>query len=214
MEELTQTILAFISEHATWAYVLIGLVAFGESFAFVSLIFPGTTILIAAGALVGSGTLNLWLLAGAGALGAALGDAISFWIGARFGHVVPRIWPFSRHPAMLERGIRFFERHGGKSVFVGRFFGPIRAVIPLAAGMMRMPVRSFYVANVLSALIWAPALLAPGALATWWATSESGSAVVALLEGHCPAPHDAVLTDNGTRSHMIRTIAGKMGVCR
>jgi membrane protein DedA with SNARE-associated domain len=214
LEQLTHTILAFIGEHAAWAYLVIGLVAFAESFAFFSLIFPGTAILIAAGVLVGSGTLELWPLAAAAALGAALGDAISYWIGLRFGHVVPRVWPFSRHPEMLDRGTRFFSRHGGKSVFIGRFFGPVRAVIPLAAGMMRMPVRRFYVANVLSAVIWAPALLAPGALASRWLETNSGSAVVALLEAHCPSGPDTVLADDGTRSRVFAAIAGKMGVCR
>ena len=67
-----------------------------------------------------------------------------------------------RHPELLPRGIEFFERHGGKSVFIGRFFGPIRAVIPLAAGVMRMPRGRFWFANVTSALVWAPMLLFAG----------------------------------------------------
>jgi len=58
--------------------------------------------------------------------------------------------------------ILFFERHGGKSVFIGRFFGPIRAVIPLAAGIMQMPRGRFWFANVTSALVWAPMLLFVG----------------------------------------------------
>ena len=55
--------------------------------------------------------------------------------------------------------MRFFERYGGISVFVGRFFGPIRAIIPLAAGIMRMPPGRFWFANLASALVWAPMLL-------------------------------------------------------
>jgi membrane protein DedA with SNARE-associated domain len=53
----------------------------------------------------------------------------------------------------------FFARHGGKSVFIGRFFGPMRAVIPLAAGLLRMPRFWFWFANIASALVWAPMLL-------------------------------------------------------
>ena len=60
--------------------------------------------------------------------------------------------------------IEFFGRHGGKSVFIGRFFGPVRAVIPLAAGVMRMPRGRFWFANVTSALVWAPMLLLAGDL--------------------------------------------------
>jgi membrane protein DedA with SNARE-associated domain len=57
-----------------------------------------------------------------------------------------------------------FARHGGKSVFIGRFFGPVRAVIPLTAGILRMPPGRFWVANVGSAILWAPAILFPAAL--------------------------------------------------
>jgi membrane protein DedA with SNARE-associated domain len=62
----------------------------------------------------------------------------------------------------LPSGIRFFRRHGGASVFIGRFFGPVRAVIPLAAGIMQMPRGRFWFANVTSALVWAPMLLFVG----------------------------------------------------
>ena len=95
-------------------------------------------------------------------LGAVLGDSVSYWIGRRFGGGIAQIWPFSRNPELLPSGIQFFQRHGGTSVFIGRFFGPIRAVIPLAAGMMRMPRGRFWVANITSALVWAPMLLLVG----------------------------------------------------
>jgi membrane protein DedA with SNARE-associated domain len=100
----------------------------------------------------------------AGIVGAVLGDSISFWLGQKLGPVLPRIWPFRTHPERLTRGIVFFERNRGGSVFVGRFFGPLRAVIPLVAGMMRMPMARFCVANILSAAVWAPALVFFGAL--------------------------------------------------
>ncbi|HYZ40426.1 MAG TPA: DedA family protein, partial [Stellaceae bacterium] len=95
-------------------------------------------------------------------IGAVLGDTVSFWLGYRFGGGIGRIWPFTRNPGLLPQGIRFFERHGGKSVFIGRFFGPVRAVIPLAAGIMRMPRGRFWFANVTSAIVWAPMLLLAG----------------------------------------------------
>jgi len=62
----------------------------------------------------------------------------------------------------LPSGIRFFARHGGKSVFIGRFLGPMRAVVPLVAGVMRMHRGRFWFANVTSALVWAPMLLFAG----------------------------------------------------
>src|SRR5215472_9084127 len=162
MEHLVQPALDFIASHSSWAAAVMFVTSFGESFAFVSLLFPGTSLLIAAGTLMAAGSLPyLPILTGA-IIGAVLGDTVSFWIGHRFGGGIARVWPFTRNPKLLPSGIRFFARHGGKSVFIGRFFGPVRAVIPLAAGIMRMPRGRFWFANVTSAIIWAPMLLFAG----------------------------------------------------
>jgi membrane protein DedA with SNARE-associated domain len=162
MEQLAQPLLDFIRAHSNWAAAVMFVTAFGESFAFISLLFPGTTVLIAAGTLMSAGTLPYGPVLIGAVAGAVLGDSVSFWIGRRFGGAIARLWPFSRNPDLLPRGIRFFERHGGKSVFIGRFFGPIRAVIPLAAGIMRMARIRFWFANVTSAIVWAPMLLLVG----------------------------------------------------
>src|SRR5207248_11157172 len=130
--------------------------------AFISLLFPGTTVLVAAGTLLSAGTLPYPSILIGAVLGAVFGDSISYWIGRTFGGGIARVWPFSRHPEALSRGIWFFERHGGKSVFIGRFFGPVRAVVPLAAGVMQMPRGRFWLANVISALVWAPMWLLVG----------------------------------------------------
>ena len=162
MEHLLQPMLDFISTHSGWAVAIMFVTAFGESFAFVSLLFPGTSLLIAAGALMAAGSLPYFPILAGAVLGAVLGDTVSFWIGHRFGGGLARVWPFTRSPELLPSGIRFFARHGGKSVFIGRFFGPVRAVIPLAAGIMRMPRGRFWFANVTSAMVWAPMLLFAG----------------------------------------------------
>ena len=162
MEDLAQPLIELIKEHESWAIALMFITGFGESFAFLSLLFPGTTLLIAAGALMKSGTLPYLPVMVGSILGAVLGDSVSYWIGRRFGGGIARLWPFSRNPELLPSGIQFFRRHGGASVFIGRFFGPIRAVIPLAAGIMRMPRGRFWVANIASALVWAPMLLLVG----------------------------------------------------
>ena len=180
MESIVQPMLAFIAAHSGWAAVVMFVTAFGESFAFLSLLFPGTGLLIAAGALTSAGTLPyLPVLAGAVA-GAVLGDSVSFWIGRRFGEPIARIWPFTRHPDLLPNGIRFFARHGGKSIFIGRFFGPVRAVIPLVAGIMRMPPGRFWFANVTSALVWAPMLLFTGDLVGHLSERLFGSANIVI----------------------------------
>jgi membrane protein DedA with SNARE-associated domain len=162
MDDVAQPLLDFIKAHSDWAALVMFVTAFGESFAFISLLFPGTTVLIAAGTLLSAGTLPYASILIGAILGAVFGDSVSYWLGRSFGGSIARVWPFTRHPDLLSRGILFFERHGGKSVFIGRFFGPIRAVIPLAAGIMLMPRGRFWVANVTSALVWAPMLLLVG----------------------------------------------------
>jgi membrane protein DedA with SNARE-associated domain len=136
MADIAEPLLELIKAHSDWAAVVMFVTAFGESFPVLGLLFPGTSVLIAAGALLAAGTLPI--LIGA-VLGAVLGDAVSYWLGGRFGHTIARMWPFTRHPDLLPGGMRFFQRHGGKSVFVDRFFGPVRAVIPLAAGADATP---------------------------------------------------------------------------
>jgi membrane protein DedA with SNARE-associated domain len=173
LEDLVQPTLDLIASHSRWAAVVMFVTAFGESFAFVSLAFPGTSLLIAAGTLMSAGSLPFLPVMTGAVLGAVLGDTISYWLGRRFGAAIARLWPFSRNPELLPRGVAFFERHGGKSVFIGRFFGPIRAVIPLAAGFMRMPRGAFWVANVTSAIVWAPMLLLAGDL-----VGEAGGRVI------------------------------------
>jgi membrane protein DedA with SNARE-associated domain len=150
--------------------------AFGESFVFVSLLFPGTTIMVAAGLLVPSGTLHLFPLLSGAISGAVLGDAISWWLGGHYGYLLTNRWPFTRNPQLLVRSKQFFVRFGTASVFVGRFFGPFRASIPLVAGFMKMPSLQFWAANIASAVIWAPALLVPGSLAILIARAASTSA--------------------------------------
>ena len=167
MHDLVHTCIEFIKVHGAWAGPVMFIVTFGESFVGLSLLFPGTTIMVLAGALVRwpmnpHGVLDVWPLLIGGIAGAVIGDAISFWFGRRFGHVLEKHWYFVRHPELLTRGYSFFERYGTASVFVGRFFGPVRAVIPLVGGIMEMGWRQFWVANISSALIWAPALLLLG----------------------------------------------------
>jgi membrane protein DedA with SNARE-associated domain len=162
MENLVQPTLAFIAAHAGWAFAVMFVTSFGESFVFLSLLFPGTSLLVAAGALMATGTLPYFPVLAGAVVGAVLGDTVSYWIGRRFGRPLARMWPFTRNPELLPRGIRFFARYGGLSVFIGRFFGPLRAVIPLAAGIMQMPPDRFWIANIASAIVWAPMLLFAG----------------------------------------------------
>ena len=162
-ESWAREALSFVEAHVHLAPYIVFALAFGESLAVISLLVPATFILVGVGALIEAGDIAFLPVWACAAAGAALGDAVSYWVGRHFKEKTHRLWPFSRHPQMLERGERFFHRHGSWSVFIGRFFGPIRAVIPLVAGMFAMPQRVFQMANIASAMLWAFVLLAPGA---------------------------------------------------
>src|SRR3984893_15846760 len=159
MESVVQPTLEFISAHSSWAFPVMFVTAFGESFAFLSLLFPGTSILIVAGTLMSAGSLPYWPVLVGAVIGAVLGDSVSFWLGRRYGGGIGRIWPFTRNPDLLPNGIRVFQKHGGNSVLIGPLFGPVGAVLPLAAVIMRMRRGRFWFANVTSAIVWAPMLL-------------------------------------------------------
>lgn len=162
--------IAFIEANRQWAGALVFVLAFGESLAFVSLILPFWAILIGIGTLIGaSGTttdfIEIWVAA---SLGAACGDWLSYWLGRHFHEPIARMWPLSRYPDLLPRGHVFFEKYGIWAIVAGRFFGPLRAAVPLVAGITEMPMVPFQIANFASAFLWAGVLLAPGSLGLGW----------------------------------------------
>src|SRR3954469_8997420 len=101
MNEFAGQLLDFIRTHQDWAIAVMFITAFGESFAFLGLVFPGTTLLITAGALIKSGNLPIWPIMMGAILGAVLGDTVSYWIGRRFGGRLASVWPFTRNPHLL-----------------------------------------------------------------------------------------------------------------
>ncbi|MBU3992375.1 MAG: DedA family protein [Alphaproteobacteria bacterium] len=179
MEELISRATEIVSEYGFWAGPIVGVLAFGESLALVGLFIPATALMIAVGGLMGSGTVAPLPVIVCAAAGAILGDWISYKIGRRIGPSIYRRWPLNRHRPMVARARLFFRRYGFLSIFLGRFLGPIRATIPLVAGVMEMDHRRFHLANVTSALLWAPVIFAPG----YFAVRTMGS-VGRITEAH------------------------------
>jgi membrane protein DedA with SNARE-associated domain len=138
------------------------LLAFGESLAVFSLVLPATAALVGIGGLLGAARLPFWPIVCSAVMGGFLGDWASYAIGYHFKDRIASVWPLSRHPTLLPRARELFRRWGVFGVFLGRFTGPLRAVVPLAAGIGAMPLMPFQIANFTSAVIWAVGLLAPG----------------------------------------------------
>lgn len=154
--------LEWVTQHPHWAAITVIFIALTESLVVVGLVVPGAVLMIAVGALIGMGVVGFWPILFAAIAGAVVGDGLSFWFGHHYRDRLRIVWPFSRHPEWLTRGESFFHRHGGKSILFGRFVGPVRPIIPVVAGMLGMRPAAFYLANILSALAWAPGYLLPG----------------------------------------------------
>jgi membrane protein DedA with SNARE-associated domain/membrane-associated phospholipid phosphatase len=162
MEHAYIHLLHLLAGHPAWTLTVIFLAAFLEAIAVIGTFVPGSTAMFLAGALVGTGSLSLgWVFLSA-ITGAIAGDGMSFWIGSRYKARIVQLWPFRTHPQVLEAGHRYCQKHGAKSVVFARFIGPLRAIVPVVAGMLGMPPARFYAMNVLSALLWAPAHILPG----------------------------------------------------
>jgi len=155
-------IIAFVRDNAAWAPPIVFALAFGESLAFISLLIPAWGALVAIGALIGPSSINFWPVWIAASLGAACGDWLSYWIGLKLEHSVAHMWPLSRHPDLIPRGEVFMKKWGIPGIFIGRFFGPLRAAVPLVAGIFEMPFWRFQFANFTSAFVWAAVLLTLG----------------------------------------------------
>ncbi len=181
--QLIQPIFHWLSDHPAWSGLFVFLIALTESLVIVGLIVPGTVLMFGVGTLVGTGVLDVKLVLFLAFAGAVLGDGLSFWFGAHYRDQISGFWPFKNNPQMLDKGKHFFNRHGGKSVFFGRFVGPVRPVIPAIAGMMHMPAKTFFTINVISAAAWAPFYLIPGILfgSSIGLASAIGSRLVIVL---------------------------------
>ncbi|WGD29617.1 DedA family protein [Ancylobacter sp. WKF20] len=158
-------VLSFVTAHAHYAPYVAFLLAFCESLAIVSLVVPATFVLLGLSPVIAAGGVPLLPVWAATAAGAALGDTVSYWVGFYLKGSARERWPLNRFPQALARGERFFLRFGTFSVFLGRFSGPLRAFVPLVAGMFAMPHFLFQMVNITSAMLWALLILGPGAAA-------------------------------------------------
>ncbi len=158
------SLVAYLSAHPYITITAAFLAAFLEALAVIGTVIPGSLVVFITGILVGIGSVSLWWVLGAAILGATFGDGLSYWLGHRYCEQIRQLWPIRNHPQLFERGVQFFQHHGGKSIFLARFVSPVRAIVPIIAGMSDMRLTRFYTVNILSALLWVPAQVLPGVL--------------------------------------------------
>lgn len=162
MTETFDILIQWLYLHPHWGGFVTFIISALESIAIVGTLVPGSIMMSGIGALMGTGILPFWTTLAWAIAGAIAGDGISFALGYYFKGRISGMWPFKTRPHMLDAGKTFFAKHGGVSVFLGRFVGPVRAVVPLIAGMMHMSKQRFYIANIASGFLWAPAYMLPG----------------------------------------------------
>jgi membrane protein DedA with SNARE-associated domain len=141
---------------APWGYVIVGTATFLENSVGAGVVVPGETIVIIGGVYAGLGDLWLPLVAAVAVIGAVLGDNVGYWIGRRYGRGF-----LERHgrklfvtPERLEATERYYGRHGGKTVFLGRFIPVVRSVGFIVAGVSHMPWKRFFMYDLAGATIW------------------------------------------------------------
>ena len=157
--------IGLVAQNPEWALVVAFLAAIIEALAVVGTIIPGTFIVMGvAGAAAAAGQPMIPFLVVA-ILGAVIGDFLSYWLGFHFRFTVRQWWPFASRPQLMASADRFFARYGSFSVALCRFVPVLRSTVPLVAGIAGMSRRRFLIANVSSALVWAPAHVCPAQLA-------------------------------------------------
>jgi len=147
-----------------WTYLLVGVFAFAETGAFVGLVVPGETVMLLGGAVAGQGAIDIYLLIAIAWFAAWLGDTTSFFLGRRLG----RNFVLDHGPKVgisherFEKVEDYFGRHGGKTIFIGRFISLVRAFAPFIAGSSGMQYRAFVPYSILGTGLWATAHILVG----------------------------------------------------
>lgn len=141
-----------ISQYGTWTYAILFLIIFMETGFVVTPFLPGDSLLFAAGTFAALGSMNVWLLMGLLIVAAIAGDTVNYWIGHYIGDRAYNIkWIKKEY---LDRTHAFFEKHGGKTIFLARFVPIVRTFAPFVAGMGRMSYGYFFSYNVFGGIVW------------------------------------------------------------
>ena len=159
---LDQHLGELVRNYGVWTYAILTLVVFLETGVVITPFLPGDSLLFAAGAIAATGGLNVWILFALLASAAVVGDTLNYWIGNRIGHRA-----FSGNIRFLKREhlVRthaFYERHGGKTIFLARFLPIIRTFAPFVAGIGEMSYPRFLAWNVGGGVVWVALFLFAG----------------------------------------------------
>jgi membrane-associated protein len=143
-----------IAHYGMWTYGLLFFVIFMETGFVVTPFLPGDSLIFAAAAFAARGVLNPWLIFILMSIAAIAGDTANYWIGNRVGakaYTGEVKWIKKEY---MERTHAFFEKHGGKAIFLARFVPIIRTFAPFVAGVSQMPYGYFVRWNIIGGVAW------------------------------------------------------------
>ena len=160
MFEFNEVIL-WLKDNPEWIALGVFGAAFIESFALIGVIIPGVVLLAVISGMAVS-TLNVFELVLIAYVASFLADILSFLLGTSISKSIDKLWPFNKYPNLLVQGRTFVKRFGILGVFVGKFIGPIRPLLPLTAGSLGMNFKYFLTVEIFSSFLWAILYTVPG----------------------------------------------------
>jgi len=155
-------VILWLQQNPEWVAWGIFFAAFVESFAIIGIFVPGVVLLAVISGMAASADMHVASVLIIVYSASCIADISSYFIGVRLHKRIDSIWPFKTNPGWLTKGKEFFKTYGILGVFIGRFIGPVRPVMPITAGSMGMKFKHFLGVDLFSGLIWAPMYSLPG----------------------------------------------------
>jgi membrane protein DedA with SNARE-associated domain len=152
---IVQDTIQWVHAHPHFAFAAVFFLASIESLPIAGGFVPGASAIIAIAAIMPKDFENLGPVLLAAIAGASIGDGLSYWLGHHYQYAVLQRWPLKNYPQVVKRGEDFIHDHGVKSVVLARLTPPVRALVPLLAGILRMPVRRYVIGNIVASSLWA-----------------------------------------------------------
>ncbi|CAL4319635.1 DedA family protein [Buchnera aphidicola] len=146
----------------TCSLFIVGLVSFLESLALVGLLLPGVVFMTTLGTLIGDAKLSFYPAWMAGTVGCLLGDWVSYYLGLYFKDWLHNLKFLKKHQILLDKTKHILSKHSLITILIGRFVGPTRPLIPMVAGMLKLPLKKFISPNIIGCILWPPIYFFPG----------------------------------------------------
>ncbi|AHG60231.1 DedA family protein [Buchnera aphidicola] len=152
----------FITQSLTYSLLLVGIVSFLESLALVGLLLPGIILMTTLGTFIGDGRLLFYPAWISGTIGCLLGDWLSYYIGLYFKNWLYNLKFLKKNQKLFDKTKSILHKHSIIAIIVGRFIGPTRPLIPMIAGMLKLPLKKFIFPSMIGCILWPPVYFFPG----------------------------------------------------